>query len=95
MNLLCKIFGHSPHLEYHLKTSTRHTCSTVTYCRICRAILNTGHAEHVWIKCPTANPCEWIEQCQNCGYQGELQSDHDYSLRTELGGTCKVDYSCT
>lgn len=95
MNLLCKIFGHSPRPEFHLQTSTTHTCSRVTYCRTCRAILDNAHPKHEWVKRPTANPCEWIEQCQNCGYQKEPQSDHDYSVRIELEGTCKVDYTCS
>lgn len=95
MNLLCKIFGHSPYPEYHLKTSTRLTCSRVTYCRICRAILDSEHTEHVWVKRPTANPCEWIEQCRNCGYQSDLKSDHDYSVQNGIPGTCKVETTCS
>ena len=94
-NIICKILGHKLHTRYDIKQNKAHWCWSCTYCERCHTVLDTSQKNHEFVDVYPDNPCEYVTQCKNCGYQLGQHTSHEFDHDHPVLDGCTKHFICT
>jgi len=94
-NIICKILGHKPYIRYDIRNNKGPWCWSSTNCERCYTVLSTSEKNHEFIDVYLENPCEYVTQCKNCGFQLGNHARHEFDLEHPALEGCMKHYICT